>query len=713
MTEPTVPRPSGPSNYRIGAWTTQAELHRLSREGSSVQVEPRLMDLLMCLASRPGEVWSRSELLDRVWSDAVVNEEALTRSISELRRILGDDTQQPAYIETIRKGGYRLVASVENLVVEPGDTRQTGTQATQPRIHRRLGLALVGLALVFVVVGIVMQRQGQNTANAPATTPLSSIPLTSYPGIEEHPALSPDGTMIAFTWGGPDDDNLDIYLKQVGRENPLRLTDHASWDAYPVWLPSGEELAYIHGDDGGVGILAVPLLGGEPRAILGPLPEIYGMAFTPDGQQLIYSMADIPDGPGQLRRRHLVTGEDGLLVAPAGDDTYLMPLMAPDGRRVAFLLKTPAGQDVIMITDLDGATPRPVPTDLGRRLEGFCWHANGEELVVSTRQGGDYALWRLNPDSGAMQWIPVHGEWMFFPHMGFDSDCLVYQHRRFEKNVWQIKRPSDPALGLSTDPVLVSTHWDCEARLDPAGERLAFNSSRSGNLEIWMSRADGSQPVQLTHLGGARVSSPCWSPDGTRLAFNAGPEGWSNVYVMDVATRQLTRITDHAAHDLFPTWSSDGHSLYCGSNRSGQWQVWRVPVDPNSSQEPSMLTAEGGVVAREDATGKFLYFTRRHEAGFWRLDLASNQVDQIYPDLPRRGHWANWDLWTEGMITMNYDENGPRIVNIDLSTSQLTVVSTVPNISVPSLTVTADGRTIMYARIENNVGDLMLIKDFH
>ena len=158
MTDFHSPTPSGPLNYRIGAWTTQAELNRLSREGTGVQVEPRIMDLLMCLASRPGEVWSRSILLDRVWSDAVVNEEALTRSISELRRILGDDPLQPAYIETIRKGGYRLVAPVEEVAVVPKTVAGSGQSAPPTRLNRRLGLALVGLAMVFVVVGIMIQR---------------------------------------------------------------------------------------------------------------------------------------------------------------------------------------------------------------------------------------------------------------------------------------------------------------------------------------------------------------------------------------------------------------------------------------------------------------------------------------------------------------------------------------------------------------------------
>ncbi|MCP4573422.1 MAG: hypothetical protein GY838_13785 [bacterium] len=708
MTTHPLDNGKGASALRVGDWTVHPDLHRLSRGGETVQIEPRLMDVLVCLAGSAGQVIERRDLLDRVWGDTVVGEEALTRSVSELRRILGDDSQQPRYIETIRKGGYRLVAEV-GTVLEEKEVRPAGARTPRRGLSDLRHLALAAVGFVVVTALALVLYLGRGEPDPAYTPPLSAVPLTTYPGVERYPALSPDGSKVAFTWGGPDGDNLDIYVKQVGHDNPLRLTDHTGWDVYPVWIPGDEELAYIHGDEGGVGLLAVPLLGGAPRVILGPLPAIYGMNWTPDGTQLVYAVADERDGPGRLLVRDLASGiERELTPTPAGC-SHVAPLVGPGGRRVIFLRKTPAGQDEVHLVDLRGGSSRQLVGGLGT-LEGACWHRNGREIIVSSRQNGDYALWRVDVDDPATRWIPLPGEWIHFPHMGFASGRLVYQHRRYEKNVWRIEQPADGS-GLTTEPVLVSTYWDCEARISPDGRQMAFTSSRSGNLEIWTCRPDGSLPVQLTRFGGARVSGPRWSPDGRRLVFNAGPEGWANLFVAEVETRTITRLTDHPAHDLAPSWSGDGLAVYCGSNRSGDWQVWRIPVREEGAPRP--LTRDGGLAPREGPDGAWLYFSREGEGGLWRRSLADPGAapERVLEGLPIQGDARNWDLWSGGLVLVDYDHEGPRIVRANLDGSELADVTRVPNLASPSLTVAPDGRTIYYARIENSVGDLMLVED--
>ena len=99
--------------FRLGAWLVQPALNRITGPQGQVQVEPRVMQVLLNLASRPGEVVTRTQLLDEVWGDLVVGEENLTRAVSELRRIFQDQARQPAVIETIRHHGYRLIAPLE------------------------------------------------------------------------------------------------------------------------------------------------------------------------------------------------------------------------------------------------------------------------------------------------------------------------------------------------------------------------------------------------------------------------------------------------------------------------------------------------------------------------------------------------------------------------------------------------------------------------
>ncbi len=96
----------------IDGWLVQPMLNLLTRDGVSVRVRAQLMDLLLCLASRPGHVFRKDELLAEVWEGRWVADSGLSRCIAELRAAIGDDAQQPRVIQTIIKRGYRLIAQV-------------------------------------------------------------------------------------------------------------------------------------------------------------------------------------------------------------------------------------------------------------------------------------------------------------------------------------------------------------------------------------------------------------------------------------------------------------------------------------------------------------------------------------------------------------------------------------------------------------------------
>jgi DNA-binding winged helix-turn-helix (wHTH) protein len=113
------------NSFTLGEWRVQPQLNRLSRPtGETVQLEPKMMDVLVCLAQTPGRVVSRDELIDAVWPEVFISESVLTRAIAGLRKALGDDARRPRFIETISKRGYRLIGAA------PPETAPKATAAT-------------------------------------------------------------------------------------------------------------------------------------------------------------------------------------------------------------------------------------------------------------------------------------------------------------------------------------------------------------------------------------------------------------------------------------------------------------------------------------------------------------------------------------------------------------------------------------------------------
>ncbi|HXK07643.1 MAG TPA: tetratricopeptide repeat protein [Verrucomicrobiae bacterium] len=149
-----------PAQIQIGEWRANHTTNELGRADDTVRIEPKVMEVLMVLADRAGEVVSRDDLLAAVWPGVVVGDDALTQSIIKLRKALGDSPRSPSYIETIAKRGYRLIAPVVRGHAVPATHDERGPAPQQSpaptrRSRRRFGMA-ASIALVLVTANFYL-----------------------------------------------------------------------------------------------------------------------------------------------------------------------------------------------------------------------------------------------------------------------------------------------------------------------------------------------------------------------------------------------------------------------------------------------------------------------------------------------------------------------------------------------------------------------------
>lgn len=154
---------------RIGRWNVEPDLHQLSGNGRTVKMEPKAMAVLCHLAARPGQVVSREDLLDAVWPGVIVGDDALTQVVVKLRKSLGDTPGQPAYIQTVSKGGYRLVAAVAPIGAGAPPAGQVTPRL--PSVRRRIAwfAAIASLSVVAAIAWRVGHERPAGRAVEPAT----------------------------------------------------------------------------------------------------------------------------------------------------------------------------------------------------------------------------------------------------------------------------------------------------------------------------------------------------------------------------------------------------------------------------------------------------------------------------------------------------------------------------------------------------------------
>jgi DNA-binding winged helix-turn-helix (wHTH) protein/tetratricopeptide (TPR) repeat protein len=169
-----------PDPFILDGWLVEPDLNTLSRDGTRVRLEPKVMELCVALTRAAGSVVTKDELLESVWPEAIVGEDALTRAMSELRRGLGDDARNPRVIETIPKRGYRLIAQVRAVgVVEPPPTKPL------QRRHRSWLLAAAGLVVVTTIALVAVW----GTRIVPTPTDTDRRPLVLLADVEHGAAV--------------------------------------------------------------------------------------------------------------------------------------------------------------------------------------------------------------------------------------------------------------------------------------------------------------------------------------------------------------------------------------------------------------------------------------------------------------------------------------------------------------------------------------------
>jgi DNA-binding winged helix-turn-helix (wHTH) protein len=243
-------RVSAEPTFQVGDWRVEPTLNQLTLGERRVQIEPKIMSVLVALARNHGRLTPRSEILEEVWEGAHLAEDPMPRAVSELRRVFGDSAREPRFIETIHGKGYRLIAPVRR-----GDEPATPTGGEASARRWRLPMLLIG-AVAIAALGVTATSR-LALAPAPLPGPPRQAQLTSTPGREVHPALSPDGSRVAFARSEAGSSDLDIFVQGVSSSEPVRLTTSPTWDMWPRWSPDGSEIAFVR-------------LGREPRR---PLPR--------------------------------------------------------------------------------------------------------------------------------------------------------------------------------------------------------------------------------------------------------------------------------------------------------------------------------------------------------------------------------------------------------------------------------------------------------
>jgi Tol biopolymer transport system component len=540
------------------------------------------------------------------------------------------DTVSPALAELVMRclkkkpadrwqSAEELLPQLEALATPSGGMTPTDTRPVPARSGRWRWLAPGAVAtalLIFVVMVLV-----RTMAPKPISITTSNIlHVTTEPGLEFQPAISPDGAEVVYIEGPIRSPRLVVRsavdVGSGGETRPVQAAEGGHW--FPQWTPDGASVRFASCmRDGTCTVKEVGSRGGAPRAVSIPRPGNY--AWSRDGTRVAFAVADSiftysVDRPDpRLLGVHvvdpwsphsLVWSPDGQLIAYVNGNPYwrtsanvseasiwilganggepvrvtedehlnVSPQWLPDSRHLLFVSNRD-GPRGIYVVEVGPNGPRgpsrsaPGSSDPhsisvsadGRRLAYSKFSAAQNIWSVPIPRSGSVSIHDAAPVTTGNQIIENHG-------LSPDGEWIVYDGtRRGNADIYKLPLAGgDPQMVVDVPDDAFAPNWS------PDGTEIAFyGNARGGTAHVWVVSADGGHPKQLTNFLGTFSQIPAWSPDGLRIAFmSQGPDATGNYEIWQLSRDSLggmwsapVQLTDFGCG--WPDWAPDGASLVC------------------------------------------------------------------------------------------------------------------------------------------------------
>lgn len=729
---------------QFGPFEADLHTHELWKYGTRIKLVGQPFEVLAILLSKPGELVTRDALRERLWpGDTFVDfNHGLNAAVNKLREALGDSAEAPRYVETLPRRGYRFIAPVtrgataayappapppvaeshraESVPSFQWEPRSGARDIAEQRFYHPSFFIAAMVVVSLLVLGLLFNRVSSVATAREGFPPGGRIrPLTSFTTETSEPAFSFDGNYVAFRSEGEKPLVSGIFIKAVGSEHLEQITRNRG-DCCPVWSPDGRSIAFSRFEDKTFQIYVVPVgraqdhstepvragmvfAGAIERRLDtdGVIPKRGELSWSPDGKTIAFS------GGASIYLLSLANSSAHRLTEPPPVFDDWGPSFSPDGKMISFVRSQQSGfSEEILSTPVTGGGITRIASEYARILGPPQWSFDGQSIIFASDRNSHPALWRVSAfgkdspteinDSG---WYPA------VSHRGFR---LAYQRSARSLNIWQIDLSSPDKRKQLLVPSTSETDQGPGPQFSPDGTKLAYMSDRSGTMEIWVSDRDGSNPFQLTAVGFA--GTPRWSPDSQAITFDALTPKGSVIYVVNLQGGAQRPLTEDTSFKICPSWSNDGKWVYFASDRSGEFQVWKVPAQGGKNVQ---LTTHGGHAPLASLDGKYIYYAKNKYANpeIWQVPVEGG-TERLVSPLLRPATWASWAVVNEGIVFAGPSGNSnPAVSFFDLATHRVSKVGLLDTVPL-WLAATRDGKTVAFDQPGWEQAQIMLVDNF-
>lgn len=670
----------------FGEFTLNLERRGLYRGLSRVHLTSKPLETLIFLIENRTRTVEKQEFFDAIWKDTFVTEDNLVHAIREIRRVLKDNKEDPHYVQTVPRRGYRFVAEVrtnepasnfsdlEEAIAAPPSV------AAPARKMRWVWLAAPVLALISILAWALLTRDSHNRVTPVAgEAHVGGIKnqITSGQFFSGKPAFSADGKFILYVSSEEDTRGSgDLFIRQFPEGNAQRITNkiNPSGDL-PVFTADGSHVVFSlpriapngarHHD-----LWIVPSFGGPPTRFI---EDASGAGFSPDQKWVAYTK--------------YVSSGAVLWVSPVNDLTThyevaapgYTPRWSPNGEWLAYSTGNPnqAPGDIRMCrVSFSNGAPFEISnnqqlTSEPENIYGLTWTADSRAIIFASQRSGAAQLYKVSVGDGLIKPVLTGVGQYIAPSASPDGTTLVFQYFRLANDLMTSSIESDSTGGNDEPRNITFDQFHLWPRISPSGEKLASVIREIDNAErlyltdlkthegsqlsdrparhpCWLNDVDiaflssdaSSENTQILAVSTATRESRLLTtfhgradwlavhPDGTKLAVVVkGPDNAERIVLRNLINQSDSTIHQGSEYEYL-RWSPDGSTLCWdkpGLSRDAPVVsdgIWVIPI---GQSEPHLI-AHDGYCPVWSKDGAAIYFTIRNgKQGLWRYDFGQQK----------------------------------------------------------------------------------------
>jgi DNA-binding winged helix-turn-helix (wHTH) protein len=676
---------------KIGEFQLDVERSRLINNTEIITLEPRVLEVLLVLADRPGRVVSNADIIGKVWGDVVVEPNALHRCIRQLRKAFNDNVQEQSYIETHRRKGYSLTADVikevdVNVIVDP---------AIEPNsisvLPVKMTISYVMSALILLVL-ISVYLLSKETRHIYQFKNLTS--LTATDAVETNSVFSPDGKYVTFLRSNINGTD-HIWWLNIATNEEYRLTKDPGNYSYLAWSPDGERIAFTHvvADENKscmqVESLYVPLAISSPQ-------ETRVLAACDENH---YQFPQWLDNKRFFAIQHsnkqssviLFDSESKEIINIFSDTKMKVHALAMSqaANKLAITILADQQPPSIFIYHIENKSSAPLSFAIPHKYSNFshwhpAWDHMGEGFVFSV---GRYLL-HMNMEGNFTELHSSDSPDLRLADVSPMGDSIIMTMGKADRDIYI--RPLFDKDGYSPKVVGRSIVKEFDAKFNPKSEQIAFLSEKNGATNVWVEQANGTKQVSNIPEG---VEQFVWSQSGKELLlFYTGKlkivslsnkelvsqpvktgVNVTRIFQWFNQTQLLCSILNKGKHQLISLNIENGafETLYDGHVYWAQLNGGKLVISNQNGQIFAVNNSEAvNITIEKELTQQAPFFLTKGELylldkskELWKYNLESKALEYV-TRFSRKDTWLN-----------DVDHQGERLLTSEIKIRQTELVS--------------------------------------